>query len=138
MRFLTAVCLLMISSVPVHFGVAASNSSASFVMSCDYSYYGSPFAQVKAVFLEEGYFQSPAEITHYGKVTTETLTEEVPEGGELYRLTISKESPENWLTLIVYPDQTSKLINPHIPIAKEMTGQCVFTSTELNSKQEPL
>ncbi len=112
---------------------ASAEIEESFAMTCDYNYYGSPFVQIKT-YSNAGVFQSPVEITHYGKTTTETLTEETVEVGELYRFTISKESPENWLSMIVYPDHTSKLINSHIPVGKEMKGNCVLTNESFSKE----
>lgn len=144
MRFFTSI-LVMLSfnqAVMAAETTVAADPAVSFYLDCAYSYYGSPFAQIKLTYLEAGHFADFAEITHYGKMTTETLTEEAPEVGESHRFTISKESEENWLTVVIYPDQATKLINPHIPIAKEMMGTCQLIapveSTKSNSTSAPL
>lgn len=98
------------------------------VLSCAYAIYGAPFSTVEIHFDGDGRAQSPATVIVSGKAHTESVTLEPNGPGESLHLWLSKESSQNDLEMIVYeerrPQGDSKLINHHIPIGKEMWGDC--------------
>lgn len=103
-------------------------------LSCTYKFYGIEFATV-AIQMQDGALHERATITHQGRSHTESATLEAPQAGESLRITLSKESPENDVEMIVYaqrqPEGDSKLVNPHVPAGKIMWGDCRRSVLEL-------
>ncbi|MBX3018676.1 MAG: hypothetical protein KF767_12355 [Bdellovibrionaceae bacterium] len=106
----------------------AAFPASAHILSCAYTIYGAPFSTVEIQFDEAGQALSPATIIVSGKAHTESVTLEPNGPGESLHLWLSKESSQNDVELIVYETRQaqgdSKMINHHIPIGKEMWGDC--------------
>lgn len=111
--------------------IVGLNTSSAFAadwrsLSCDFGFYGALFATLEFQFRDGGIVSDAARITHYGRVTFESLTPEPLEDGILVHATVSKESEENWLDLLVRTDYSALLTNPHAPAAVQtMAGSCI-------------
>lgn len=94
---------------------------------CSYSIYAAPFAEVHLV-VRDGKPDEFAKIVFQGRQSQETVTQEVSAMGEILHVWLSKESPDNNLEMIIFEQDAgqgnSKLINPHMPVLKEMWGHC--------------
>lgn len=94
---------------------------------CSYSMYGAPFADVHFR-VRNGKTDDFAKIVFQGRESLETITQEFCASDEVLHVWLSKESPDNNLELIIYGTDSekgnSKLINPRIPVLKELWGRC--------------
>lgn len=137
MKLRNLVCLLLIGLMihsPCFSRTSAfvEDGSGRTQYSCLYRYMGTEFSQVSFGVSIDGKYDDHAEVSIYGKGHSESLTASALQAGEQVNAWLSIESDENSVQLIVYLDRkkqgNSKLINPHVPIGKDVWGDCQITT----------
>lgn len=96
--------------------------------SCAYKFMGTDFAGVALGILPDGSTEDFVTVTHYGKSQRASCTHMPLAKGEMMHFWISKESKDNSIEVIVFEEARkegkSVMINPHIPLGREMWGEC--------------
>jgi hypothetical protein len=98
---------------------------------CDYKFMGMDTSSVVVTQNEAGEYSSYAEVIMQGKSHFESFTVDAAKDDELLRGWLSKESQQNSIEMVIYKEPQklgrSKLTNHHVPIAKDMWGDCSET-----------
>lgn len=120
----------MKAGAAILFLISSTAFAAGTRVSCDFVYYGAPFATVGFDQFADGGYGTAATVTQYGCSHEELIAPVARAAGEKAHLLVSPES-QNELELIVYEQPQAqgqaRLINHHVPIGKEVWGGCGFT-----------
>lgn len=110
------------------FALSTAWASEGIQIRCDYKFMGMDTSSVVVTQNGEGEYSTSAEIIMQGKSHFESFTVEAAKDDELLRGWLSKESPQNSIEMVIYKEPQklgrSKLTNHHVPIAKDMWGDC--------------
>lgn len=99
-------------------------------LKCEYGFSGSPLGTVTLAVDDKGVPAETATVAMFYTPAREMpVSNENPQNGEMLRLILSKDDPNNEIHMMVYPPQgntyKSKLINPAAPpVMKELSGSC--------------
>ncbi|MGZ3694772.1 MAG: hypothetical protein ACXWQO_11355 [Bdellovibrionota bacterium] len=100
------------------------------VYSCAYKIVGYDFAQIKLGITASGTIEDYVTVTSQGRSHRESATAVPLAEGEELHFWISQESKDNSLETIIFkvPKRYGKSVmyNPHIPMGKEMWGECTL------------
>ena len=95
---------------------------------CTFTTFTIQFATVELMIYEDGTPDASAQITQYGGSHKTPVTPETKGPGEYAHVWLGKGVPNEELEMIIYfaaqPSGRAKLINPAVPIGKEMWGEC--------------
>ena len=103
----------------------------SVLVVCAFSFVGVPFTTVE-ISVEGSTPATSAIVEHYGSRMTVAVAEEQPEEGDWIHVTLDADRPGNELFMHVKSgagqQRKARLINPAVPFAREMPGQCEIST----------
>lgn len=95
---------------------------------CSYNFMGAPIWSVTFYLDDQGNFLPEAEVLIGTNPHKEPLTIEAPQANETLHGWLSKHDANSAVEVFIYKERQasglSKLINPRMPIAKEVWGDC--------------
>jgi hypothetical protein len=124
MRYLYLLIICLILPIGAH-----AEAERAALYTCTYKLVGYEFAKVQIGVLANGELEDYVTVSQQGRAHRESCTPELLKDGEEMHLWISKESKDNSIELFIYREPKrygkSLMINPHIPMGKEMWGECI-------------
>lgn len=110
--------------------LASTQALAETALRCDYQFYGSPMAQVTLRIQDSGIPADSAEVTMGGAGRPQSVPVTVVPNApnEKIHVWLAKDDPNGDIEMVVYNEPQakgqSKLVNSHIPMGKELWGNC--------------
>ena len=114
-------------------GLSADAFGATKLSCTHYATEGAVFVTIAMTVKSDGHLERLAYLTHYGQTRQTAIEELTPSADQLYNLVVEADHHGQELGLVIYKTSVDSgshravLINPQMPVMKEMPGTCEYS-----------